>query len=184
MDHHNRRMKIKSIILFLIVLISLGASSCKKYKPLKLNKTPYLGIELRTDGYYYYTWDSQGTTRYGITVLYKDGTMLAPSIASDKSTSLIDIDSEISSGNLYRYNSERQLSWGLFKISNDSIQTSKWFPVFLGASRAGLSKGVILNDTTFENTSYQDSHPAGGLPLQVFHFRQFAPKPDSTNGFL
>lgn len=66
-------------ILTLIILFAILALSCKR-PPLAFDRTPFLGNELRTDGFYYYTyypnsqWDT--TNRTYVFFLYKDGTIL------------------------------------------------------------------------------------------------------------
>lgn len=169
-------------IAILMLTLACLTNSCKKDHLHELQKTPYLGSELRIDGYYYYSWDDQGITQYSIVVFYRDGTMLRPTIASDKNGSLAEIESEINTGNLYASNSERKSSWGVYNVLNDSIATSKWFPVFLGGHQTALSGGNIINDSTFEITSHENFK--GGLSPETYYFRQFSPKPDSTNSFL
>ena len=75
--------------------------------------------------------------------------------------------------------------WGLFIVRNDSIfieniQNHGDLHAF-----AYITAGIIENDTTihFKNFMRSDGTEFVDYDL-VYHFKQFSPKPDSTNNFF
>jgi hypothetical protein len=74
--------------------------------------------------------------------------------------------------------------WGVFNIKDNIIKFERWYPG-QGAKKAYVREGIILNDTTFHITK---SYRSNGSELkdadEVYHFRKFSPKPDSTNVFV
>ena len=170
-------------LLFIIVFFSI--SSCKKWfkdEELTLPKQPYAGSELRTDGYYYYTMD--GEYFRTITFFYKNGVVFRPPSGFH---SLQEVDeyviNELVGENRFHDN---QLSWELFNIENDRILFNYW--VSPRPYQCYFLKGTILNDTTFVEQRYyrmEDGEVTDeGNLNETFHFRQFSPKPDSTNIFI
>ena len=76
-----------------------------------------------------------------------------------------------------------QYKYGLFQISNNIIKIEKWAPGNGGFPLSFLKDGKILNDTTFVlyNNSKEGEIDTIG---NIYHFKQFSPKPDSTNKFI
>ena len=160
-------------------------SSCSKWhddEKLTLPKQPYLGNELRTDGYYYYTMDSEYFR--SITFFYRNGVVFQP-IGDAHSLQEVDeyVINKLVGENSYH---DVQWSWELFNIENDRILINYWVPP--KPHQCYIEEGTILNDTTFvlqryyrmENGEVTDE----GNINETFHFRQFSPKPDSTNMFI
>ncbi len=170
-----------------ILLICL-AFSCKKDQQdeeLHLQQTPYFGDELRIDGFYYWTFNNGNSTR--VFVLFSNGVIQGGTSYSGKDweDKLI---SDILSGDYHASSIKRKYEWGLFEIEDSLIRYEMWFPSPPGPMVSAASEGTILNDTTFHlqrsfrfengkrvNISERD---------ELFHFRQFSPKPDSTNPFI
>ncbi len=166
-----------AFILFGLVLLS-----CKKDKPMELQKTPYFGSELKTNGYYYSSViDDEGVQRYAIVVLYRDGTFLFPGIEREHNTSLSEIEAEIVNGNAYANSADRKLAWGLFLVDNDELTVENWFPVLFRGMHTVQSRAIIENDSTF---TVQPNDKKGGWPERTYYFKAFSPKPDSTNAFI
>ena len=63
------------------------------------------------------------------------------------------------------------------------IKIEKWVTGNGGFSTTSLKDGKILNDTTL--ILYNNSR-VGAIDTiaNVYHFKQFSPKPDSTNSFI
>ena len=60
-----------------------------------------------------------------------------------------------------------------------------WYSPSGGGTPAYVREGKILNDTTFHiTTSYRSNGSERHEKDEVYHFRQFYPKPDSTNNFI
>lgn len=82
---------------------------------------------------------------------------------------------------------ESILSWGVFKLENGSltyeiVEATETFPV---ATR----EGRLLNDSTIQiDISYElkrKKKKRGQYTVdKTYYFRQFRPKPDSTNRFV
>ena len=172
-------------LLIVIIMLFIGMNSCSKWlenEELTLPKTPYTGNELRTDGYYYYTMN--GEYFRTITFFYKNGVAFRPPSGSH---SLQEVDeyviNELVGENRFH---DSQLSWELYNIENDRILINYW--VSPRPFRCYFEEGTILNDTTFviqryyrmENGEMTDV----GDVNETYHFRQFSPKPDSTNTFI
>lgn len=77
--------------------------------------------------------------------------------------------------------------WGVFQIKEDSIWIESWFDLD-GPEKAYMQSGIILNDTTFVITEIYKNKRCKKKGLEdrnkVYHFREFYPKPDSTNSFV
>ena len=176
-------MNTKFLIIMAMFLI--GMSGCSKWlenEELTLPKTPYTGNELRTDGYYYYTMN--GEYFRAITFFYKNGVAFQP-IGDSHSLQEVDeyVLNELVGENRYH---DVQWSWELFNIENDRILINYWVPP--RPFQCFFEEGTILNDTTFviqryyrmENGEKTEERETN----KTYHFRQFSPKPDSTNMFI
>ncbi len=77
--------------------------------------------------------------------------------------------------------------WGVFQIDGTQIKYEKWV-ASEGPFSAFTYEGVILNDTTFViNKGYRMMDIDKKAPTEVnweYHFKEFSPKPDSTNRFI
>ena len=66
--------------------------------------------------------------------------------------------------------------YGLFQIEVSIIKIEKWVPSSGGPTKAYLREGEILNDTTFYLMHREKK--------EIYHFKQYSPKPDSTNKYI
>ncbi|MCC6185882.1 MAG: hypothetical protein IT256_01885 [Chitinophagaceae bacterium] len=178
-------MKIILLSLFLCSSFVL-LSSCKKLggckdEPLSLQKTDHNG-SLRIDGFYY--GDSsiayQGIVSVDLIFFYRNGVIHAP--GAPEYLKMKDYVMQT----LNNPQNSVQYLWGLFKHSSDNIEIEKWLPRQCGYW-VEYRSGKVLNDTTFELTyqkqSYKGEKSSGSIN-QIYHFRAFSPKPDSTNNFI
>ena len=151
---------------------------------LSLPLTPYIGNQLRIDGYYYQIADgsdfNEGTI-YRCYFFYENGMVLHP---GGTENSLEEMD-EYVIGVINRQNYvDRKYGWGVFVVEGNIIKFDRWYP---GAKpyKAYVREGVILNDTTFQITK---TYRSNGSELrekdEIYYFREFSPKPDSTNVFI
>lgn len=75
--------------------------------------------------------------------------------------------------------------WGLFVIDNQTIKFERYYPSDDITRWTYIREGIILNDTTFLiTTSYRSDGSDFSIKNEIYHFRQFSPKPDSTNNFI
>lgn len=178
----------KSSTILLLCLITLFA--CKKESKeereahddkLTLQRTNYTGNELRIDGYYYNVW-SGGF--FHMRVFYGNGTV--KNIGSPSSgTTLTEADNHVAA--MSPEIMSKKYGWGVFIINGNAIKLEEWHS---GNTKlmAFTREGTILNDSTFKFT--QVYRLVGGVKTEVstidetFNFRQYSPKPDSTNQYI
>jgi hypothetical protein len=173
-------------ILFLFLFLT--TAQCDKFYEddvLSIKRVPYNGDELRIDGYYYEK--SYKDDIYNVYFFYHNGVLLA---VGGVENSLEAMDSCIRrfyyGRKDYDYSKVRY-KWGVYTIKNDSIAFERWYP----SERphwAYVREGVILNDTTFHITNSYRVLNGEKTEIEAmdetFHFRQFSPKPDSSNIFI
>ena len=180
----------RNITLQLLIILSLLclASNCSKDKIFKddvlsIPKLPYNGNQLRIDGYYYEIGvDGYLYPEY---FFYSNGSLIY--IGGRYSPNTIDTELEyfIKSPNYIDDAKNDKLSGGLFIIDGVSIKFEKWYPSSGGGLPAYIRSGVILNDTTFLISKSVRSKTGEEKELnETYHFKQFSPKPDSTNVFI
>lgn len=170
------------LLLFLINFMTI-LNACEKFKSLDdeliLNKTSYTNDQLRIDGYYY----TQIRDIYIIYFLYRDGILASGGHVFENE--LNEYEEMYRDGSFWNAKKDKKLYWGLFNIDSDKIMIEKWYPSSGGGMPAYLSIGEIQNDTTFVITKAIRPKTDETLVLnEVFHFRAFAPKPDSTNNVI
>ena len=172
---------LRSVLLMIIVLFSI--SGCTKWsedEKLTLPKTPYTGNELRTDGYYYH----DGEKAIIVVFLYEDGTMIrAGSILVQE---IPQREEMFKNGEFYEHIKNNKTCWCVYRIEDDNITTNYW--VSPRPFQCYFEEGTILNDTTFVIQNYyrivNGEKTEETETNKMFHFRQFSPKPDSTNIFI
>ncbi|MDR2039056.1 MAG: hypothetical protein LBQ60_14125 [Bacteroidales bacterium] len=180
-------MNTIKILAMLSLYSILTSSSCNKERnessddKLTLERADYNGNELRINGYYYKK-DSKHP-QISVFFLYKNGLILYGSAFDIDYTN--EMEERYRNGN-YGNNSEKYY-WGVFQIEGNKIKYEKWVPSE-GPFSAFTYEGVILNDTTFViNKSYRMENGQKTKISELdweYHFKQFSPKPDSTNRFI
>jgi len=175
-------------IISFILTIGCLTSCYVLYKPIEdkltLTKQVYSGCQLRIDGYYYYSADNK---LYDTYFLYRDGLIINGG-GSSSLTPFESFEKEFSSSYTNEYLSNSKYAWGLFNIQGDSILIERWYPSSGGPLPVYMRMGKVLNDTTFVITeSYRmkkGKKTEVDSESETYHFRQFSPKPDSTNIFI
>jgi hypothetical protein len=72
----------------------------------------------------------------------------------------------------------------VFIIEDNVIKFERWYPSERPYN-AFVREGVILKDTTFHITkSYRSNGTEKREKDEIYHFRKFSPKPDSTNVYV
>ena len=165
---------MKKIIL--LFFLSLFFINCSKEKDDKLNlvQQDFNGNQLRLDGYYFTEEENFEGAIYSRYAFYKNG--IVRYLGSPKT---------LDNANFLSGNSKTV--WGIFNIENDNIKFERWASGG-GPFNAYMSEGKILNDTTFHITeSYRllnGEKTEFKIRNEIYHFKQFSPKPDSTNNFI
>ena len=175
---------MKKMNLILIILgIILSSNSCIKNiladDELTLEKRPYTGNQLRIDGYYY----SKFRDIYVIYFFYRNGVLFSGGHVFE--SELKKYEQKYQDGSFWDDKKDNKLYWGLYNIDSNDIMIEKWYPSSGGGMPVYLHSGEILNDTTFLIT--KSVRPKTGEEKElneVYHFREFSPKPDSTNIFI
>ena len=156
-------------------LIFLYSCDCSDEK-FSIRRKPYLGNEIKTDGYFY-SYDSTSKTT-SIKFFYRNGVVL-----SGRRYSLHDFDiieSEILGGSFF--NIDDKYNWSPFEINNNTLITEYYYdnPPSCKLLTA-KSFYDIQNDTTIVYKRTDQSGYKDKVSSIVWYFKQFSPKPDSTN---
>jgi hypothetical protein len=176
---------MKAMVLF-ILISSLGmfmfcCSTLFPDEKLTLQRKDYNGNELKIDGYYFR--EDKISSRVIIYFLYNNGILLyggAPLISEIEKR-----EREFTNGDWYHTRKNDKAAWGIFCIDEQKIKIEKWeastgigLPVY-------MREGNILNDTTFHIIYGHKSDESNKSNLdELWHFKQFANKPDSTNVYI
>lgn len=169
------------IIFSLFMIIIFGC--CKKQlHELSMNRTPYTSNELRIDGYYYSSLTSANDI--GVAVFYRNGVCIHVYTRIDGQDTLRFVENNILlNESLINRFMNTPTSIGVFQINGESIVFETW-----EAGRDIItfsSYGEILNDTTFLITKQINNDSGKSTTMNLtFRFKQFSPKPDSTNTFI
>ena len=168
---------MKTIILVFLTSITSVLTSCGSVfdESWTLQRRDYSGNELRTDGYYY-IFEENLTSVY---FLYRNGIILS---ADSYSTHDLDTVEYRMAKSSYDF-TKTQNGWGIFGVKGNEIEFEWWLPI-LGLPSIKC-KGYIENDTTIHITEwYRKDTKKTFFESEVWHFKQFSPKPDSTNNFI
>ena len=145
---------------------------------LTMQRKDYDGNELRIDGYYYSYFEKTGVTV--IYFLFRNGLIrhaggYSRYIEDNREQEMVSY-----------YGKSSKTDWGVFVINENKIQFERWLEAPSGV-RAVINRrsGYIENDTTFRITESYNSGTGETTQInEVWHFKQFSPKPDSTNVFI
>jgi len=149
---------------------------CCKDDELSIKLSPYMGDELRIDGYYYKQWENKTAAIF----FYRNGTILTT--YAHECANLNDFEGEMI--NLYDKMRNDKSRWGVFEVQSKTIRWSGWSTSVGGGLPSFECIGAIENDTTFRITKSVNSDGKEFEKNDIYHFRQFYPKPDSTNTFI
>jgi len=171
---------MKTINILIIAVANLLFVSCIKDKytddSFKLNKNEYFGKQLKIDGYYYSSVENEDY--FSLYVFYRNGVVLIPGVSDNPDEYLDGFTSGSGINN--------KDSWGLFLIENNTIQIEYYEPKMIEGMAAYLKTGEIINDTTFVITEVKRSKDGSERMTinETYQYKQFIPKPDSTNKFI
>jgi len=177
-------MRLNNVIKMIIIGAVMSYLNCSVLNgpddSLTLSKRPYIGNDLRLDGYYYHL-NPDGYI--DIEFLYENGICLDGSHVSP--AGLPQLEEWFANGNYYQTAIQYKIGWGVFQIDSNAIQYEDWVPSDGGPLPVFRNSGVILNDTTFHILESERVNGAnkGNVDL-VYHFKQFSPKPDSANPYI
>ena len=176
---------MKNIVCIFIFLFFLsGCEALFRDEKFTFQRTDYNGNEIRTDGYYYRfdaSYDSFVPNRTICHFLFRNGVSVAMG-----SYETIDLDAvEIEMLERYKWLYQHKSVWGIFVINGNTFVKESWSTSVGGGLPVGRSVGIIENDTTIRITKNINVKERKEFPQDYrWHFRQFSPKPDSTNNFI
>jgi hypothetical protein len=174
-----KRFSLKVVSLALI----LNFMGCNKLFPpdkLSLQRIPYSGKELRIDGYYYRKLYNYNEELLNIHFFYSTGIVR---YGGGGSTSFEEVEERILNNQIVPGTS--RTDWGVFHVKENTIKFEMWYPSSGGGAPVYVREGMILNDTTFHIiVSYRSNGKERNTEDEMYHFRKFSPKPDSTNNFI
>ena len=177
----------KPIMNLILTSIFLSLFSCcttliPPDDKLTLTRENYEGKELRIDGYYYRLDYTKAEGYYDTYFFYKNGIVLYPGTISESTLNkfIEYLQNFDKSKNNYKS------SWGVFLITDSIIKFEKWYPSSaFEPTPTYIREGKILNDTTFQITkTYRGNGSELKVVDEIYHFKKFSPKPDSTNVFI
>jgi hypothetical protein len=178
------RLKMKEMKIILIAITVMFSSySCNKEiltdDKLSFARTLFVGNQLKTDGYYYLMDD------YGVSAtyfFYQNGIIIHRGGWINNSLEELERNFHTIDWNEIKNNKS---AWGIFQIKGNKIEFERWYPSSGGPLPAYIRSGEILNDTTFIITKSIRSKTGEEKELyETYYFKQFSPKPDSTNNFI
>ena len=176
-------MKKQIIIAIAVFTIFLHMESCDKLfseDKLTLQRVDYYGNELRIDGYFYNTVQNYEEEFLNIHFLYSNGIVR---YGGGGFSSFEDVEDAIINSRIV--DGRSRTDWGVFQVSSNVIKFERWYPPSGGGAPAYVREGTIINDKSFHITlSYRSNGTERREKDEVYHFRQFSPKPDSTNVFI
>jgi len=175
-------MRLLKLFLVAMLLSCCAKENIFKDDELSLEKESYEGEQLRIDGYYYQEVDS---VIYNVYLFYTNGVILySGSNFSDHDEIFSYIDDEFFVNEAHK---NHKSMWGVFQIDGNLIKFERWYPS-QPPLKAYVREGEVLNDTTFKITeSYRmkDGEKTERKERdETFNFKEFSPKPDSTNKFV
>lgn len=179
----NKHLEHPLVLAFLFLVLMGGCGKCQKDDELTLVKTPYHGDDIRLDGYYY-LMSSTSNSFNDTYFFYRDGTVLSCRGTPVGESPFLFMERLLKDPNISNDLQKYKSGWGVFRIEDNNIAIDRWYAQE-GILPAGLLEGIVLNDTTFQITSLTRVKTGEVREKNdLYHFRAFSPKPDSTNVFI
>lgn len=162
-------------------MMSMSSCQCYDDDELQLTRMDYASDELRTDGYNFSKFESS-TPSIRVYFIYRNGIILygrSPSLSS-----LSTLEARYRNGEFYNEIKDLKYHWGVFQVNGEEIDFERWYPSEPPVETF-VRSGKILNDTTFliSKSSKPDGSEARDVN-ELYRFKKFSPKPDSTNVFI
>ena len=166
----------------------LSLCSCKKLfkdEEFSIKCVSYTGSELRIDGYYYLKRLSANNKEIiSYFIFYSNGVSTKGNV---NTKNLNDVESELATRSDNKYLPNNLYVWGPFSVHENKLIMQYYEPSDYLIKRIEEISCTILNDSTFylEETNLVYTGKAGrSFNTGEYHFKQFSPKPDSTNRFI
>lgn len=164
---------------FLVVSLLIACKTAQ----LQLIKVDDLPNTFRLDGYYINEVVLDNDVYYKFYFLYTNGVLYGGThLLQEK---LNTVEEKVALYEIRNRATNMRDLWGAFRIYDKKIEFEKWEPSSGGPMKTVIRQGDILNDTTFVIRKRINNYDGKTYLVQdTFRFRQFSPKPDSTNRFV
>jgi hypothetical protein len=174
-------------LIYLTIAVAIFSMCCGFFRQqddvLSIPRVPYNGTELRIDGYYYVV--GKDGWYYAPLFFYRNGILHDVKRGYSPDSMEDSVAAYLKSDTYFTIARNNKTTWGVFTIKGDKIQLEKWYPTSGGARWAYVRSGTIIDDTTFRTEKSMRSDGSDSEEENFYyHFKQFSPKPDSTNSFI
>lgn len=172
---------VKYISLLFLLTVTSSCNQKKLVTPLKENLSGLINL----NGYYFLSKKVNNEDYSTIFFLYKTGVVYNfnsyPTSKKEELEKLLKEDLKVYKE---KFN-PMYIDWGIYLIANNNIEYETWYSGSGGKLPVLIKKGKVLNDSTFIFTSIEKQNGKNRKVIdETYHFRQFSPKPDSTNKFI
>ena len=168
---------MKNIILLILCALLTQCVFLEKDDVLP-KAVPFTGNQLKINGYYYQiilnNKSHSPLIMYGNGVLLKMGDFTTDSIEEMDEYIIKDYVND----NWYKRN---KYLWGVFFVYDNIVIYNRLTQDY--PHRENIREGIILNDTTIQIIKYSSANYVT-FQNEIYHFREFSPKPDSTNVYI
>ena len=155
------------LVVLAVVAVLTACDAFGGFDELTLARQPYPGNALRVDGYYAASGPTGDGERFVALFLFRNGVVRYGGSS---------VGRDVLESKFGQYG-DRRYDWGVFVVEEDQIKIERWYPGDGPHVPAIVKPGRIVDDTTFGFTSALGTS-------EVYSFRRFAPKPDSTSLYL
>ena len=163
-----------------IVFLFFLTDCSKDDKEFLMEAKPYTGNELKINGYYYKKYINEKSL---VIIFYANGVQFGGQGYPIPST---EIESTLRDPEFIKKSRNYKDNWSPYEISNHVLRF-EFYDYFIPVTwRTCIAHCEILNDTTFNIETITFSKTGKNINessdfLGEYHFKQFSPKPDSTN---
>ena len=161
----------------LSILSMLFIQSCLEKDDVLPKAMPYTGNQLKMNGYYHQISSYNNVVSHSH-VMYINGVLIN---LWGSGNTIEEIDEYVRQRSQEARYKKYKYNWGVFFIDDNTIRIHQLHSDY--PHREWIQEGVILNDTTFKITKSFFNGRMRETEL-IYHFREFSPKPDSTNVYI
>ncbi|MBV7441059.1 hypothetical protein KRX57_06465 [Weeksellaceae bacterium TAE3-ERU29] len=182
---------VKKVSLSFIFLLLLVASCEKDFYQLSMDRVPYSGTELKTNGCYYSNLRSDGRN-INVAIFYRNGFCIHSTMditrsefeVKSKQDTLKYVKAFLEDKEVFKRFLNEPTSIGVFRIEGKDIEFETWENGYDVLTFSNYGK--ILNDSTFFiNKFVQNQRGRKEYTVNLtYKFVEYSPKPDSISSFI
>ena len=172
-------MVTKKAILVVFCILSLVMIGCSKVvADLGMQRKPYLGTNLKIDGYYYSEPMWKEKESFAVAVFYRNGVSMLVFLEMGQSPERDFLLNESFISDM----KSKPHSLGVFSINSHSLEMENL--IGRGFRHTYKSYYEIINDSTFVMKRFIGIEGSESFHNLKFKFKKFSPKPDSTSVYI